>query len=98
MGGGGEVGCLEVDLVLMRLDGVVFCSPQVYYPVKRAARETYTASYALAMSDVECAEVTVLIIDPEMFPKFQGKCGEVWVPVGREASVTSTRNKYGAHT
>jgi hypothetical protein len=79
-------------------DDVVFCSPQAYYAVKRIAKETYTPSYDQAMSDVECAEVNVLIIDPETFPKFQGKFGEGWVPVGQDVSVASARNKHGAST
>ena len=83
---------------VVKPDDVVFCSPQAYYAVKRIAKETYTPSYDQAMSDVECAEVDVLIIDPEAFPKFQGKFGEGWVPVGQDVSVASARNTHGAST
>jgi len=79
-------------------DDIVFCSPQAYYPVKRAARETYTASYDLAMSDAERAQVNVLIIDPELFSKFEKEFGTGWMLAGQGAAVTSARNKHGAST
>lgn len=79
-------------------DDVVFCSPQAYYPVKLAAKATYTASYSKVMSDAERDEVTLLIIDPETFGKFEEFFGCEWQPVGEEAAVASARNKFGAST
>jgi hypothetical protein len=79
-------------------DDVVFGSPQIYYAAKLVARDVYTGSYLQAMSDVERREVSVLLVDPRVFPEMERELGEGWTPVAGDAAVESTRNEHGANT
>lgn len=82
----------------VRPDDVVFGSPQIYYAAKPVAREVYTGTYLQAMSDLERREVSVLLVDPKLFPEMERELGKGWVPIADDAAVKSVRNQHGANT